>query len=170
MNNSLNAKKIKQTLMVVLMILAADQATKFMILQHLTTGSTLPVIPGLFNLVLTFNRGVAFGFMSGYPETLRLVLLTVTALTAFGAIIYFFLYEYSHDYFAQLALAMIFGGALGNIIDRVRIGMVVDFLDFYIGQSHWPAFNIADSAICVGVAVLLFRRPKKDSINAGLAG
>lgn len=136
-----------------------DQYTKELALNNIAVGDVIVVIPNFFNLILTYNPGAAFGMLSDLPDTQRFIVLAITTTLALGAVLYFFLRDYKHDRFAQIALAMIVGGAVGNIIDRFRHGKVVDFLDFYIGNNHWPAFNIADSAICLGVLVLFFRKP-----------
>jgi len=142
-----------------LVVVALDQVTKLMALQAFEPGEIRPVFDGFFNLTLAFNRGVAFGLFADYADGVRHLLLGVSACGALAAVGYFFVREYAHDVIGRSALVLILGGAVGNIIDRVRLGMVVDFLDFYLGEYHWPAFNVADSAICVGVFVLLFRRP-----------
>lgn len=149
--------------LVAMVVIAFDQASKLMILASLNEGDAVPIVPGFFDLTLTFNHGAAFGLMAGVQDGLRHVLLALTTTLALGAVLYFLLNDYSKDSVAQVALAMIVGGAVGNIIDRFRFGAVVDFLDVYYGSYHWPAFNVADSAICVGVFVLLLRRPAKDT-------
>ena len=143
-----------------IVVIVLDQGTKLVVLQSMQPGEIRPVIDGVFNLTLAFNRGVAFGLFSDFPDGVRHLLLGVTALAALGAVGYFFFRDYAGDMVGRGALVLVLGGACGNIIDRVRLGVVVDFLDFYLGQNHWPAFNVADSAICVGVFILLFRRPQ----------
>ena len=130
-----------------------------MVLSQFRLGEIKPIIPSFFNLTLVYNPGVAFGVFSDLSDAVRIAVLTATTGIALLAIGYFLFSQYRHDIIAQAALAMITGGAIGNIIDRVRLGEVVDFLDFFIANYHWPAFNIADSAICVGVCILLFRTP-----------
>lgn len=139
-------------------VVLADQYTKYIIVQSLSLGEIIPVIDGIFNLTLTYNRGAAFGMLADLPDSTRVVLLSSITLLAVVVVLYFLVMDYYHDIVAQFALGAILGGAAGNVIDRARLGQVVDFLDFYYGSYHWPAFNIADSAICVGVAVLLFRK------------
>lgn len=134
---------------------ACDQATKLVVLSSFRPGEILPVIDGLFNLTLTFNYGAAFGLWSWLAPGVREIVLGLTILGAMGLVAYFLTRPYYRTLSAQLALSAILGGAIGNVIDRIRLGAVVDFLDFYLGNYHWPAFNVADSAICVGVAVLL---------------
>ncbi len=134
---------------------AADQTTKAIVLSSFTPGELLPIIDGLFNLTLTFNYGAAFGLWSWLTPGTRELVLGLTILCAMGLVSFFLTRPYYRTISAQLALSAILGGAIGNVIDRMRLGAVVDFLDFYVGSYHWPAFNVADSAICVGVAVLL---------------
>ena len=132
-----------------------DQLSKLAILQSFQPGEYRPIISGLWNLTLTYNRGAAFGLWSGLPSGLREVVLGLTILLAVAVVTYLLSRSYYQTALAQCSLAAILGGAIGNVIDRVRLGAVVDFLDFYIGSYHWPAFNIADSAICIGVGLLL---------------
>ncbi|MCO6431551.1 MAG: signal peptidase II [Deltaproteobacteria bacterium] len=138
----------------------ADQLSKFIMMRALLPGQPVEVIPGLFDLTLTFNLGAAFGFMANLEDGTRQLVLAATTCLAMAVVVYFIFIEYSHDAVARIALAFIMGGAIGNVVDRVRLGMVIDFLDFHISGYHWPAFNLADSFICCGVVVLLFRRPR----------
>jgi signal peptidase II len=146
---------------VFLLVLGLDQLTKQIIVSSLSRGDRIEVIPGFFNIVLTYNPGAAFGLFAGYPDGLRTIVLGIATTFAVGLVLYFLFFEYNRDPFGQAALIMILAGAAGNIIDRIRYGEVVDFLDFYLGAYHWPAFNVADSAICIGVAFIIFRRPRK---------
>lgn len=138
-------------------VLISDQVTKYLALTYLSTSSQIPIIPGLFNLTLVHNRGAAFGMFSGLPDFWRRVVLIGVSCLALIVVFRFMLNEAKGDKVSQFALIGILGGAVGNIIDRIRFDSVVDFLDFYYGTYHWPAFNIADSAICVGVFFLIFR-------------
>lgn len=142
-------------LIVTALTIVADQATKLLVLSSFRPGEIMPIIDGLFNLTLTFNYGAAFGLWSWLTPGTREIVLGLTILGAMGLVGFFLTRPYYQTLSAQLALSAILGGAIGNVIDRIRLGAVVDFLDFYVGTSHWPAFNVADSAICVGVAVLL---------------
>jgi signal peptidase II len=110
----------------------------------------------VFNLTLSFNRGAAFGLWSGLESGWREIVLASTILLALGVVGFLLTRPYYQSKVTQIALAAILGGAIGNVIDRFIYGAVVDFLDFYLGSYHWPAFNIADSAICIGVGLLLF--------------
>jgi signal peptidase II len=154
--------KIATVLSISFIVMILDQATKWVMLDRLTQGTSVPVIPGALNLTLTFNKGIAFGALANYPDVTRQLLISVATVFALGLIIYFLVRHYHEDRVAVCALAMIIGGAAGNIIDRVRIGKVVDFIDAYYASYHWPAFNIADSAVCLGVLVLLVRPTKTE--------
>lgn len=140
-----------------------DQWSKAWIVQHFERGEVLPIIPNFFNLILTYNRGAAFGMFSNLPEGTRQIVLGVTSFVALVLVLYFLFKDYKGLLPAQIALSLVLGGAIGNLIDRVVLGEVVDFLDFYIGVYHWPAFNIADSSIFVGVFILLFLKPQAKS-------
>jgi lipoprotein signal peptidase len=138
-------------------ILVADQITKWWALHALRFGEAVPVIPGFFSLTLVMNPGLAFGMLAGVPETFRWMvgLLSIGAVVILAVIAARLLP--TGGPWTRLALGLIFGGAAGNLIDRLRFGAVVDYLDFYWGAYHWPAFNVADSAITVGVTILAFR-------------
>jgi signal peptidase II len=109
-------------------------------------------VTSFFNLALTYNRGISFGLFNGTAGFNSLV-FSVAAAAIVAALIYWL--NRAGSPFLAVAIGLIIGGAVGNVIDRVRLGAVVDFLDFHIGSLHWPAFNLADSAICVGVAAML---------------
>jgi signal peptidase II len=139
-----------------LLVIGLDQLTKLYILRTFSPGEVLAIIPNLFNLTLTFNPGAAFGLWGQVDDGWRQLILGVTTCIALGVVLYFLKQPAYRNKLAQTALASILGGAVGNIIDRTRLnGTVVDFLDFYWGTNHWPAFNVADSAICVGVFLLI---------------
>lgn len=132
---------------------AADLATKALVEATLNPFEARPVVDGLFNLVHARNPGAAFGILAGSPG-LRVPLFIGITLLALAGIVW--LYVKTERRLEGLGLALVFGGALGNLVDRVRYGEVVDFLDVYWGTYHWPAFNVADSAIVVGAALLLY--------------
>ena len=132
------------------LIVLADFTTKAIVLSHLSLGQSIEV-SSFFNLVYVLNKGVSFSMLSNTGPVLLTVLATLISLS----VVYFMFKE--KDSFSRTALALILGGAVGNIIDRVRYGAVVDFLDFHAFGYHWPAFNIADSAICIGVTLLLYQ-------------
>ena len=141
-------------------IIIADQATKLAVVRYLYPLQIIEAIPGLFNLVYFKNTGAAFGIFAsgGTTSKLFLVAVTIAALVVLG-----FLLKETKGAGGTFALSLIAGGAIGNLIDRLRFGSVVDFLDLHIGSLHWPAFNIADSAITVGVGLTVwFMYFKKD--------
>jgi signal peptidase II len=139
------------------LILVLDQVTKWVALDRLVPPIPVEVIPGFFSLTLVMNPGLAFGMLSSTPEAWRWIvgMLSVGALAVLAVIAARMLP--AGGWGTELALGLIFGGAVGNLIDRVRFGAVVDFLDFYWRGYHWPAFNVADSAISVGVTLLALR-------------
>jgi len=147
-------------------IVVCDQLTKLMVVATFYHGETRQVIPGFFDVVLVFNKGAAFGMLGGLSEDLRRITLAATTVLAVGTIIYLLFSEYINYPRARVALGLIIGGAIGNIIDRIRFGQVVDFLDFYVRDVHWPAFNVADSAICIGVGLLLITSPKPETSSS----
>ena len=132
-------------------IVLIDQATKIVVERAFDYGDVKPVT-SFFNLVLTYNKGAAFSFLAS-ASGWQAHFLTVVGIAASLFILYL-LGRHGHQKLFSLALAMILGGAIGNVIDRVAYGHVIDFLDFHAGGWHWPAFNMADSAI-VGGALLL---------------
>ncbi len=138
-------------------VLVMDQYTKELAVQRLRLGVSEPVVDGCFNLTLLYNPGAAFGLFSNLPDSYRLLALCTVTFVAFIVIFRLAFKEMKDDAASILALAAIFGGAVGNLIDRFRYGAVVDFLDFYVGTYHWPSFNIADSAISIGVTVVIIR-------------
>ncbi|MBC7357779.1 MAG: signal peptidase II [Desulfacinum sp.] len=141
---------------VVLTVLAVDLFTKELVLRFLPLYSQREIIPGFFSLVHVRNTGVAFSFFSGADDPWRPKVLAGVAVAAVGAV--FFLYRQcrTEERAKRLALSLIAGGALGNLVDRLRFGEVVDFLDFYLGPYHWPAFNVADMAVSAGAGLLLY--------------
>ncbi|HMO18306.1 MAG TPA: signal peptidase II [Oligoflexia bacterium] len=140
-----------------LVVIVLDQYTKIAILDRFAYGEVLEVVPGLFNLTLVMNPGAAFGLFSGLPDFWRRIVLGVVTFFAVVLVLVLLKKEAKDDHYAQLGLYLVLGGAIGNLIDRFRFDAVVDFLDFYYGNYHWPAFNVADSAISVGVTLLMFR-------------
>lgn len=139
-----------------------DQATKWLVTTSMSYYEQIIVIPGFFNLVYIHNPGGAFGIFAKNQGNLQGLLFIVIAVVAMGLVLY--LYKNTPPDYPVLSagFALIFGGALGNMIDRIRLGEVIDFIDLYIGHLHWPAFNIADSAITIGMVIfgfyILFRK------------
>lgn len=144
------------------LIAFVDQYTKIIAKNNISFGEQIEIIPGLFNLTLAFNKGAAFGFLAGVEnDMLRVMALWILSGIAIIVVFYLFFVSQKESTIGKLGLAMIIGGATGNLIDRGFYGAVTDFLDFYIQNYHWPAFNIADSAICVGVVILIFSQEKR---------
>ena len=137
-------------------IVILDLISKTIILSKMPLYHSIPVIPGVFSITHIQNAGGAFGLLANQSPSLRYIFFIVVSSLAICLI--FFFYKNTPKTHALLAagFAMIFGGAIGNLIDRLRFGKVVDFLDFYLGNYHWPAFNIADSAITIGIGIFIY--------------
>ena len=156
--------KNKYTKLIVVagLVVLADQITKGLILKFLPYHQSITVIAGFFDLTHIHNPGGAFGLMANMSETMRTIVFLFASSVAVGLIFYFYIKTPPSYAFLAVGFALIFGGAIGNLIDRVRMGIVIDFLDVYVGKYHWPAFNIADSAITVGIFIfgfhLLFKK------------
>ncbi len=133
-------------------VLVLDQASKWVVLEKLVLHESIPLMPFL-NLTLLFNKGAAFGFLSTASGWQNLFFIGI-ALVATVVILYLLRRMGAKDRFMAVALMLILGGAIGNLIDRLLYGHVVDFIDVYYGAWHWPAFNVADSAITVGAAMI----------------
>ncbi|NBW41053.1 signal peptidase II [bacterium] len=140
---------------IALFVVISDQYTKNLVVQHFEPLELLPVIDGFFNLTLHYNKGAAFGLFHDLPDGIRQITLWGVSGLAVLAVLYFLLYEFYADRLGVISMSLILGGAIGNGIDRAVLGKVVDFLDFYVGSYHWPAFNIADIAISVGAGLLV---------------
>jgi signal peptidase II len=138
------------------LVVLADQIAKALIIKNLPLHKSMPVIPGIFDFTHILNPGGAFGLMANMSVAVRTVVFLFISSLAVGLILYFYIKTPREYVFLGSGFALIFGGAIGNLIDRVRFGVVVDFLDFYLGKHHWPAFNIADSAITVGIIIFIY--------------
>jgi signal peptidase II len=150
--------KLQVSLILALVVLVVDIVTKRWVESILLHGQQIP-LTGFFNLVLTYNAGAAFSFLSDASGWQRWFFSAIAA-SASGLIIYL-LRKHAADKLFCMALSLILGGALGNLWDRITLGHVVDFLDFHVTNYHWPAFNVADSAIFLGAMLLIldsFRR------------
>jgi len=137
-------------------VIILDQITKAIILYSMSLYHSIPVVPGFFSITHIHNPGGAFGFMANQSPVVRSMVFLFFSALAVCLIFYF--YKKTPKEYSLLAagFALIFGGAIGNLIDRIRFGKVVDFLDFSIGNFHWPAFNIADSAISIGMVIFAY--------------
>jgi len=163
-------------------VILLDQWTKALVRHQMHLHESIPIIPHLFNLTYIRNPGAAFGLFVGINHAYRTLFFLVITIAAVVVIGYFFFASIlddrrqglstteavsgaggvsihqqgsRHNRWLRIGLALVFGGAIGNLIDRIRYGEVVDFLDWYLGAYHWPAFNVADSSITIGVTILL---------------
>jgi signal peptidase II len=144
-------------------VASADQMTKLLVLA---TRPDITIIPGFFSLTFGTNTGVAFGLFRSFPVVVTLLGLAVLA----AILIYLVRRAHVMTWLERVGLTLVAGGASGNAIDRLRLGYVVDYLDFYVGSYHWPAFNLADSAISVGVVLLAVASLRSDRAMTGVVG
>jgi signal peptidase II len=149
-----------------LLVVVLDQLTKYWASTSFTYGEARAVT-GFFNLVLTYNKGAAFSFLAGAAGWQRGFFIAI-ALAAV-VVISVLLVRHAGEKLFCLALALILGGAIGNVVDRMVLGHVVDFLDFHFAGWHWPAFNLADSAITVGAVLLVVDSFRPGARRAGAA-
>jgi signal peptidase II len=143
-------------------ILLLDQWTKSMVVQKLPLYQRVEVIQGFFNLTHVRNTGGAFGIFGGQKTGTGSLVFVIVSLIAIGAIIFLFIKIKENERTLALSFSLVLSGALGNLIDRLRYGEVIDFLDFHISDYHWPAFNVADSAICIGIGLLALELLRRD--------
>jgi signal peptidase II len=146
--------KYRLALILAAAVLALDQASKAVIRHYLPLWTKTEVIPGFFDLVHTLNRGAAFGLLNRSDIDWQTYFF-IAANSLAVVIIFHLLHTVHSGAFLRFGLGLLLGGALGNLIDRIRVGEVTDFLDFYLGSHHWPAFNMADMAITTGSCILL---------------
>ena len=152
--------KTKLVLVWLAIILISDQLTKFIVDQSMPLHHSIPVIDNLFSLTYIRNTGAAFGIFAGSAAAFRLPFLIIFSLVAIGFVVAMLRRLPEQETGLITALAFILGGATGNLIDRFAYGEVIDFLDFYWSGYHWPAFNVADSFITVGVCITVFNLVK----------
>ena len=139
-------------LVIASLVIVFDQLSKYYILHHFLGLNSYIQFGDYFNVVRAWNTGVSFSMFNNYGNVGAYVLSGV-AIAVVLALLKWLKTEKSK--FVQIALGMIMGGAIGNVIDRLRLGAVFDFLDFHIGENHWPAFNVADSFICIGAGMII---------------
>jgi signal peptidase II len=147
-------------------IVALDQVAKALVDRYLELHESHTLVEGLARLTHVQNRGAAFGILSDADLPYQSVLFSVVSILALGAIAVYAWKLPVSSRLPQTALALIMGGAVGNLLDRVRLGYVIDYVDIYWGRHHWPAFNVADSAISIGVALLvldILRNPQPEA-------
>ena len=158
--------KILKLTAISLPIIILDQFTKYLVSTMLQIYHSYTVVPGLFNIIHIYNPGGAFGFLADNGVLVQKIFFIFFSIIATFFLLYFYFNaENRNEKVLSFGFALIFGGAIGNIIDRIRYGEVLDFLDVYIGKYHWPAFNVADSAISIGMVffiyTLIFTKKKK---------
>jgi signal peptidase II len=149
----LNSKYLKVG-SIIGIVLVLDQITKYVIQTHVRLNDSITVVPGFFNITHVRNKGAAFGILSTLPEFWRSAFFITVTLVAVAAIIALIIK--THERLLVYAFSLIAGGAIGNVIDRIRYGEVVDFIQWYVKSYYWPSFNVADSAISIGVVLLVF--------------
>ena len=149
--------KVKLVVLLVIAIVALDQASKAIVDRTMPLYHSIPVIDSLFSLTYIRNTGAAFGVLARSGELFRRTFLIGFSIAAIGFIVLMLRRLPQDEKLLTAALGFILGGAIGNLIDRLLYGEVIDFLDFYWADHHWPAFNVADSFITIGVVVILFR-------------
>lgn len=160
-------------LLLALAVLVLDQWTKWLVEIHLPPPISHPIIPGFLNLTHVQNTGVAFGLFASHGAAGGAWILVALALLALSAVAVYFYLAPLENRLLLVSLTLIIGGAIGNLIDRLARGAVTDFIDVYIGAHHWPAFNVADSAITIGISLMVLdsvlahrRQPDTDAATS----
>ena len=143
------------TALVAFSVVIVDQCTKYYIIKNFPLYSSVDILENFLTIVHIRNKGIAFGLLAGQGSGIRVVLLIITSLLAVGFIFYLLKTLSDKQRYAIVTLSLILGGAIGNLTDRIRLGEVVDFIDLHWYRYHWPAFNCADSAISIGLVLLL---------------
>ena len=156
-----------------IVIVVLDAFTKWLVVSRIDLHEAVPLVPDLFQLVHVRNTGAAFGIGANADSALVPIVLNLGAIAVFFIVVAYAFRTAVTDRLLQIGLHLILGGAIGNLVDRFRFRYVVDFLDFYVNiggrEHHWPAFNVADSAICVGIALLFFDMRRKPDETAAAA-
>jgi len=132
-----------------------DQWTKYLVDHRMLLHQSVPILPGWFELTYVRNRGAVFGFLAGIDSWWRMPFFLTFSAIAVVLLAIFYIRSRPDQGLLRLSLALILAGAVGNVVDRLRFGYVIDFLDVHWRHYHWPAFNIADSAISVGICLML---------------
>lgn len=162
------SRKLAIALPILVVGVLLDQITKLLVVWALPEGAQVPVIEGFFNLVLIFNRGAAFGLLANLSLEFTWIFFIITTSLVLAVVAYLWWRLPERETLAVAGYSLIFTGAVGNLIDRVRLGEVIDFLDFHWGRFHWPAFNVADSLVCIGAGLLLwciFQEEKEHNVS-----
>lgn len=150
-----NAMQRVLYLLIVVLIFAFDQMTKSFVERTIPHGVSVPIIPGFFDLIHTENSGIAFSLFAGASGSWKMVLMIGVSIALLVAVVIVALKSKELNWATGVGLALVIGGACSNLLDRIRFGQVLDFLDFYHRSYHWATFNLADSAIVAGAGLLL---------------
>jgi signal peptidase II len=148
---------LKRHLLIAIAVVVLDRITKWVVVKKIVLEDAISIIPGFFRLTHLENPGAAFSLFAESTSPFKTALLIAFSLAALAVVAYLLWKNRDEFNATTLSLSLILGGAIGNLWDRLADGMVTDFLDFYLGNHHWPPFNIADSAIVVGALLLLLR-------------
>jgi len=143
------------------LVLILDQWTKHLVDSGMYLHQSFPVVKGFINITYVRNPGAAFGFLSGIHSSLRVAFFFLVSAAAIVLIVYYLKKYRVKDMLLASSLSLILAGAAGNLIDRVRFGEVIDFVDVHVAGHHWPAFNVADSAISIGAVLLIWDMLRK---------
>lgn len=149
------------------LVVVLDRLTKWVVSERINLHDSVDVVPGIFRLTHVQNQGAAFGLFSDSPSEFKVTMLILFSIAALAVVSTLLWKNGNAMNKTAIALSLVFGGALGNLWDRVANGRVIDFLDFYLGSHHWPAFNMADSAIVIGAVLLLseiFLAPQEEKV------
>ncbi len=148
--------KYIKLILITSLIVVIDQLTKAWVQQKIPLYGSIDVVQGFFSLTNIMNPGGAFGFLANQSPGIRHGVFIFVSFIAIALILYFYIKTPKEYSFLSFSFMLIFGGAIGNMIDRLRFGAVIDFLDVYVKNWHWPAFNAADSAISIGMTIIVF--------------
>jgi len=151
----LKSKRFGLMALIVSTVIILDQLTKWQVMRTMRLHESISIVPDLFSITYIRNSGAAFGILAGSHSGFRLVFFGITSALALALLGTIYVRLSPADWLGRVSVAAIFGGAVGNLIDRVQSGEVIDFLDFSLLGHHWPAFNVADAAITVGVCFLI---------------
>jgi signal peptidase II len=154
-----NWKNRSQYLLISFVVFLVDQITKTIVVQGMEPHQSIEVIPNLFNITYVHNRGAVFGLGSNFSAPYLSWMLSILSIVSLAVILFYFLRVRTTSPRLYTGLALVLGGALGNLYDRLKNGYVVDFLDMHWFEHHWPFFNVADLSICLGVGLLLISMP-----------
>jgi len=146
-------------------VLVLDQITKALVNNLMQLYQSVEIVPNFAHLTYLKNTGAAFGFLAGARSPLRILFFVLVSSVAIGCVLYLLKNLRSGRMAPVVSLSLILGGAIGNLIDRLRMGEVIDFIDLHWHHLHWPAFNVADSAITIGVILLFIQMVRRQSLN-----